>query len=472
MSLLTIAFKNLRQRLLASSLTGLSVALGVALMVGVLVMNSAFSRMFSQDSVGYDLIVGKKGSSWGLVLNTIFRIDQPPGQVPWRFYQQLRENRYVEQAIPLAVSDTTQEGGFPIVATTPQYFGVPYAYTREGPQQFHIPGSDRDPPEKRHTFLRGTWDAVIGSEVARRNGWGLGSQFQLVHSGRANDEDAHVHEEKFTVRGVLLPTGTANDRTAFVHVDGFFLLSGHNDSVDDAIQREVEFLGVTEAEVREHYREDLETIAKEAAAHAAGGHDHHHHLHAVSDLQKGVTAVLVVTRGENDHARGLSAMRLSGELQQRAVGPQAVAPVQVLTQIRTELVGNVNLALLVLTVIIIVVSGVGIFVSIYNSMSDRRREIAIMRALGAQRSTVFSVILLESLALCLGGALLGLLIGHGMVFAMSEILATQKGLLIDPFTFDRTELWLIPGMVLMATLVGFLPGLTAYRTDVAAALAE
>jgi putative ABC transport system permease protein len=462
MSLLAIALKNIRQRLLASSLTGVSVALGVALMVAVLVLNGVFARMFSQDSVGYDLVIGKKGGAWTLVLNTIFRVDQPIGQVPWRFYQRLKENRFVEEAIPLAVSDTTQVGGFPIVATIPQYFGVPYAYGPDGPKKFGIP------KEGDHTFLRGTWDAVIGAEVARVNGWGLGSEFQLVHSG----QDDHIHEEKFIVRGVLAPTGTANDRTAFVHVDGFFLLAGHNDSIDDAIQREVEFLGETEEQIREHYKADLEVIAKEEAAHAGGGHDHHHSHLPPSDLQKGVTAILVVARGNNPNSRSISAIQLSGEMNQKAVGPQAVQPVAVLSQIRTQLVGNIHLALLVLTILIIVVSGVGIFVSIYNSMSDRRREIAIMRALGAQRSTVFSVILLESLMLCVGGAVLGLALGHGLVMAASPIVEAKSGLLIDPFAFERTELWLIPAMIGMATLVGFLPGLTAYRTDVAAALAE
>jgi putative ABC transport system permease protein len=127
---------------------------------------------------------------------------------------------------------------------------------------------------------------------------------------------------------------------------------------------------------------------------------------------------------------------------------------------------------LVLTTLIIIVSGVGIFVSIYNSMSDRRREIAILRALGAQRSKVFSVILLESLILCVGGGLLGLALGHGLVLIAAPIVEARSGLLINPLAFEATELWLIPAMIAMATLVGFLPGLTAYRTDVAAALAN
>jgi len=127
MSLFAIAWKSVRQRLLASSLTGLSVALGVALMVAVLNINGVFSRLFSQNSVGYDLVIGPKGSQWQLILNTIFRVDTPIAKLPWRFYQQVAERPDIAAAIPLAVSDTTEVGDFPIVATTKDFFKLPYA---------------------------------------------------------------------------------------------------------------------------------------------------------------------------------------------------------------------------------------------------------------------------------------------------------------------------------------------------------
>jgi len=115
---------------------------------------------------------------------------------------------------------------------------------------------------------------------------------------------------------------------------------------------------------------------------------------------------------------------------------------------------------------------VSIFVSIYNSMADRKREIAIMRALGARRQTVFSIILAESVLLCVGGGALGILLGHGLVFAAAPFVEAQTGLLINPLAFETTELWLLPLMVVFASLVGFVPGMTAYRTDVAEALGD
>ena len=100
-------------------------------------------------------------------------------------------------------------------------------------------------------------------------------------------------------------------------------------------------------------------------------------------------------------------------------------------RLMSDILGNVRTVLVVMTALIIVVSGVGIFVSIYNSMSDRRKEIAIMRALGAQRRTVFAIILAESILLCFGGGIFGILLGHGLVFCAAPIVQQQTGLLIQ-----------------------------------------
>jgi putative ABC transport system permease protein len=137
-----------------------------------------------------------------------------------------------------------------------------------------------------------------------------------------------------------------------------------------------------------------------------------------------------------------------------------------------DILGGVRLLLLFLTGLIIAVSGIGIFVSIYSSMAARQREIGIMRALGARRQTVLSIILAESIILCLGGGLIGLLLGHGLVFLTAPTVEQMTGIIVQPWTFDPLELVLIPALLILGSLVGLLPGLTAYRTDVAEALSR
>ena len=135
-----------------------------------------------------------------------------------------------------------------------------------------------------------------------------------------------------------------------------------------------------------------------------------------------------------------------------------------------NIVGNIQKVMFLMTCLIIVVSGVGIFVSIYNSMSDRRKEIAIMRALGARRQTVFSIILSESVLLCLTGGVLGILLGHGLIYLSAPFIEQAAGILVDPLTVEPLEFILFPVLMFLATLIGFIPGMTAYRTDVADAL--
>ena len=462
MSLFTIAWKSIRQRSLASLLTGLSVALGVSLMVAVLVINGIITKMFSQSGTGFDLIIGPRGSAVQLVLSTIYRIDDPIENLPWDYYLEVEGDPRVAKAIPVGFGDFTELGAFPIIGTLPPYFSIDVV----AGTPFQVDGD----------FLQSTWDAVIGSEVAKQNGWSIGSKFKMIHGGRDATE-SHVHDEEFTVQGILAPTGTPNDRTAFVHLDGFFLLDGHETPANEALEARASFWNLTLEETREKYAADIKTLEAEAA-HDHSGHDHGHgHAHVVPGLQKEVTSILVVMATDPKSKLPASLQRST-----RALGFQshikqenramAVSPVEPMRKLLDNLVGNVRLVLLCLTCLIIFVAGVSILVSIYNSMSDRKREIAVMRALGARRQTVFAIILAESLLLCVGGGLFGILLGHGLVFAAAPIVEARSGLLINPMAFEFAELIIIPVTIALAGLVGFLPGMTAYRTDVAQALSS
>lgn len=460
MNRFTIALKSIRQRGLASSLTSLSVALGVALMIAVLILNNTISALFSQRSTGYDMIIGPKGSATQLVLSTVYRIEPPIENLPWRYYREWQAKPEVEYAIPVALGDTTQVGQFPIVGTTVDYFRIPSGYNRGKPEPFRLDGE----------LPGGAWDAVIGSEVARKNGWKIGSQFKMIHGG----QDEHVHDELFTVRGVLGKTATPNDRTVFVNLEGFFLLAGHDKPIDEAVAREADFYRESVEQVRERYKADLEHLKAHAHHDHGAGHDHAHHDHGpVPDLQREVTSILVVAKQDPDFPFQAQSF-VMGTMADLKEGfqAQAVSPVKVMTDIMTKLVGNVRLALMILTGLIILVSGIGIFVSIYNSMSDRRREIGIMRALGASRTMVLTIILAESILLCVGGFLGGLVLGHGLIALGAPFIEARSGLVIERFSFDPIELTVFPAILVLATLVGIVPGLTAYQTDVADALAH
>ena len=446
MSLLAIAWKSLRQRALASSLTVLSIALGVAMLIAVLILLGIFARMFSQTGAGYDLLVGPRGSETQLVLSSIYRIEKPIENLPYRYLKELREDPRIEKAVPITIGDNTDRGGFPIVGTTAQYFTLPAAYD-EGPVEFRLRGE----------VLKQPFDAVIGSEVAAVNGWDLGSTFQILHGGA----EPHLHDEVFTIVGVLDPTGTPNDRTAFVSMAGFLALSDHLKPVDQAVRDHAIFFGEPEEVIRAREQDLIDNLVPHGA----------HYHGELPDLLKEVTAILVTAKGdpENPLARQLRTKSLAQDIktEQKAM---AVSPVSVMKKLASVLLEPIDLATKMVAGVIILVTAVGVFVSIYNSMSERRREIGIMRALGARRGTVMGVILAESALLCVAGGVLGLLLGHGLVFAAQPLLAEKAGLLIDPLAFEPYELLVIPILLALGILVGVLPGLTAYNTDVASAL--
>ncbi len=502
MSIWKIAWRSIQQRALSSILTALSMALGVALIVAVLVIHGVVSQSFNRNAAGYDMIVTTKGGKLEAVLNTVFHLGTAGEPLPYTYYEEFINTpekpgqfaKYVSFAIPYCLGDSYE--GFRVIGTTPEMFDK-FEYMQGRRYEFS---------EGKNFAQTDFFGGVIGSLVARRTGLKVGSEFQPTH-GVTEGEDPHKHDP-FIVRGVLAPTGTPNDRAVFVNMEGFYLLEGHakdppatesaaadaHDHADGEAHEEATSLSEAghahDAVADGHTAEPSAEAAHDDHDHEA--HDHaahdHGHAHAHTPLpksQREVTAVLIRT---SNLMAGMTLPRLINE------GPvaQAVQPQREIAVLFSGLVGNLEMLLLALSVLVILVAGIGIMVSMYNSMSDRRREIGILRALGAPRSTIVRVILVESLLLAVGGGVAGFLLGHGLIGAMGPWITDQTGVQIGWFAmaapFDiaqhlgsigeghkwpiPTELVLIGGLAILAQLVGILPAVAAYRTDVSRALAN
>ncbi len=430
MSLWKVAWRSIAQRALSSALTAFSMGLGIALVVAVLVIHGVVHQSFERGSQGYDLIVGAKGGQLQLVLNTVFYLGQPIENIPYDFYEEFIVGRFepaVEAAVPVCMGHAYK--GAPVVATVPEMFEK-LTYL-DGREYAFAEGSNFE----QHNF----YAAVAGATAARKIGLKLGGTFQpgvVAPDGHADHEDV-----PFEVVGILEPTGTPNDNVLFINMEGFFRCPAHAMEASSAKQL-------------------LEGGNHRDETHEHDADDHHHdHIH------KEVTAILVCTRAD----RPQLAMSLREVINEGQVA-QAVQPTRVIADFFQNVVGNLQLLLLMLAVLVVVVAGIGIMVSIYNSMSDRRHEIAVMRALGAGRTTVMAIILMESILLSLGGGLLGVVLGHGLIAALSPTIVEQTGVMVSALHFQWVELVLIPGLIVLATLVGYLPAAAAYRTDVAKSL--
>ncbi len=447
MSLWKIAWRSLQQRRLSSVLTCLSMALGVALVVTVLLVHGMVKDSFERNAaLGYHLVVGgKNGSKLDLVLSTVYHLGIAEQPMPYHYYKKFIKSGeyagYVELAVPICLGDNYE--GYRVVGTTPKIFDFEYA---DGQKAEFAKGKN---------FQRdGFFQAVLGAEVARKTDLGVGDTFQPTHN-IVDDGQSHMHQQKFTIVGVLKPTGTPNDRVLFINMDGFYLLEGHSEEYDSE-------------EYDSEEQDEADDKAEEAPDHKGHDHGHVHHREPIPDDQKKVTAILVLAGNPMNlpgFSSDLSAMTLAG-LINKGDDAQAAQPVQIVQKLLINFVRPAQLALLGLTVLTVIVAGIGVMVSIYNAMAGRRHEIAVMRALGARRGTVMSIVFLESMLISLIGGVSGVLISHSLVAACSPLIVYYTGVPVAMLQFEMVELAIIPTLLVLATIVGYLPAMTAYRTDV------
>jgi putative ABC transport system permease protein len=533
MSLWKIAWRSIEQRALASTLTALSMALGVALVVAVLVAQGVIHDSFKRGAEGYHLVVGKKGSQLQLVLNTVYHLQDPIENLPYSFYKEFVTSGgkpgkfapFVQVAIPYCLGDNYE--GFRVVGTVPDLFDqLEYA----GGKKYEFQSGGRN-FERDHFYEAVIGSAVarktglkVGDEFQPTHGLtdsGDGHKhdaFQVVGilkpTGTANDRALFINMEGFYLLDkhakpveeiAAARAGEDHDHRAGdadLHDHHAESPTAHDPHHDDAHAHDEphgadahhhEHPGETAdahghaepaaaaasgPELHDHDAHDEhahDATHGEADHHAAaphdnhdhGDHDHgdhgHHHHDPLPEDQREVTAILVLATND------FSAEALRTTINEGEVA-QAASPIRVINEFFKSLISHVTTALLALTVLIIVVAGVGVMVSIYNSMNDRRRDIAVMRALGAGRETVLSVILLESILLSLGGGLAGFLLGHGLVALLGPFVEASSGVTLGFMQFVPYELILIPGLILLATLTGYLPAMSAYRTDVAKTL--
>jgi putative ABC transport system permease protein len=444
MTLLGIAWRNIRQRLLTSLLTALSLALGVALVVATLVTGGIVKQAFESGSgLGYNMIVGAKGSPLQLVLNSVYLVSKPIENISWDFYQQFLPAAErpdgvdgtfaasTKTAVPICMGDYYR--GFRVIGTNTAYFdrltigdGRPFAFSAG--RNF-----------RNDEFFGG----VLGATVAAKLGLKPGDPFAPTHGA----DDGKVHDP-FMVTGVLARTDTPVDRGVFVNMEGFYLQDGHAKPVDGE-----EANGKRKAESGED---------------ADGSREHGNQAHVpLPFAQREVTALLLDTASLPGLPPELMAMGLRTAINEGRDG-QAALPIAEIRLLLDLFVRPLELLLLLVTTLVVIVSAIGILVSMVGSSLERSRDVAIMRALGARRSHVLVVVLIEAVLLAVGGGLAGWVLGHLLVGAIAPLITTNAGVSASIFSAaPGAELLLVPFLMVLAILAALLPALAAYRTDVA-----
>jgi len=402
--------RSLRHHIVSTSVTLIAVALASGLVMGVFSIQQQSYEAFTGGDAGYDAVLGARGSQLQLVLNAVFHLETSPGNIPWSLYQQMKNDPRVKLAIPYATGDNYY--GFRIVGTTKAMF-TDLEY-QEG-KQYRVREGGR-------WFDPGYAEAVVGSFAAAQAGLEVGDTFNPYH-GLAFNEDAK-HENEYTVVGIMEPTNTPSDRVIWIPIEGIFRMGGH-------VLRGTgeEYQPVAGAAIPDEHKEVSAVMLKFRSPTAGLGFDH-----TINRQGKVATLAYPISR-------------VMADLFNR--------------------IGWLNRVFEVVAYLVVLVSGAAILASIYNTINERRREFAILRALGARRRTVFSAIILESTAIALLGSLLGYAIYSTIVGIAAIMVRQQTGVVLDVLT-PHPALVLTPiGMTVLGALAGIAPAFKAYSTDVA-----
>ena len=396
MTLPLLVRRSLRQHLLSTLVTVVSIALAGGLLMAVWVVKDQSRSTFTGQSGGWDAVLGARGAKLQLVLNAIFHLEASPGNIAFDDYEGIRTNRAVEVAVPIAVGDNYR--GYRLVGTTTNQFEVEYS---KG-QRFRLQPGGR-------LFDDGYREAVVGSFAARKLGLTIGSEFKPYHG--LNFDPKAQHEETYVVVGVLEPSNTPADRVIWIPLAGLQNMGGHDASTSTD-----------------------------------------------------VSAVLVRLRSP------IAGQQLDMLYNRQGNRMTFAWPIAKQMADLFEKFGWFDAVLAMVAWLVALVAVGAVLASLYNSMHSRRRDLAILRALGARRRTIFAAIVLESATIAAVGMLLGFVVYAAILGAAAVVIRSQTGVVLDPWQPAWVWLWAPVAMVLLGALAGVLPAIKAYRTDVAGGL--
>lgn len=415
-SLMMIVRRSLRRHALSTAVTVVSAALASGLVMAVFSISKQSTLAFSGGRIGFDAVLGARGSQLQLVLNTVYHLETSPGNIPWSLYREVAEDPRVELAVPYAVGDNYL--GYRIVGTTTELF-TDFEYQEGKRYEIEPPGLVFDP---------GLREAVIGATVARDLGLGLGDTLNPYHGIRF-DEGAR-HDEEYKVIGVMEPTNTPADRVIWIPIEGVFRMGGH---VLRGVDGE-EFRAQGAVEIPDEYKE--------------------------------VSAVMLELKSPQ------AGFMLSNQINRQGKVATLAWPIaQTMADLMNKL-GWVNRILELVAVLVVAVAAGSLLASLYNTMNERRKEFAVMRALGARKGTVFGVIVLEASTIAALGAAGGYLV-YGAILGVAAVIVRERtGVVLDASTLHPSLVWTPIAMVGVGALSGLLPAFKAYSTDVASNLAR
>ena len=405
MNLFALSRKNLFSKPLSLTLSLVLFALGVGLISLLLLVNRQLEEKFEKNLAGIDLVIGAKGSPLQLILSSMYHVDAPTGNISIQEVRPFLNPRhpFIKTAVPLSLGDSYK--GYRIVGTTSAFFQVYNAEIGTG-KMFEKP-----------------MEAVVGANAARALGLSIGDSFFSSH-GLLEELDMEHDHAAFQVTGILKPTGSAADQLILTSPQSIWQVHEHS------------------AEESHEHEEDVDI------------------RRPLMDFpDKDITALMLQFKGRN-----IQTLNMQRSINENT-NLQAATPAIEITRLYS-LMGVGADALRWLAFIIIGVSGLSIFISLYASLKERRYELALMRTMGASPFRLFALIILEGLMLACLGYGVGIGLSHGCMELLGGFLQDTYRYTFTGKVFLKEELHLLLGALGVGFAAAVIPALQASSTDI------
>ncbi|WP_422064580.1 ABC transporter permease [Shimia sp.] len=434
--MLSYAVQSLWNRRFVASLTVLTIALSVALILGVERLRDSARQSFFNSVSGIDLIVAPRGNDVQILMSTVFGVGSTGAGMNWQNYKDLQALDAVDWAVPLMMGDNHR--GHPVVGTQSAYFDH-FRYGADQPLRFAA-GRRFETPE----------ETVIGADVAARFGYGVGTEIVNAHGTGAVSFELH-DDAPFTVSGILAATGTPVDRMVFVSLSGFDAL--HAPLASPQTDPLAAASGTAPSHKNGANTATLAWKTDNDSGDATQAHDTEvsAQINGVFVGLKSRNAILAVQR----HVSANTSSALS-----------AVMPNVALLQL-WAITGTAEKALRFMSLAVAVASLIGMVVMLSAALESRRREFAILRSVGATPRRIVGLIIMEAMLTTTAGIIVGLILLICAIGAANPVLFDQFGFRIAMFGVSESDSLRVLAIFCFGCLASFLPAWRVYRITLA-----
>ena len=446
MKLFFIAWKNCWQKAGATTLTLLLLSFGVGIISMMLLLENQLSEKFDKNIKDIDFVLGAKGSPLQLILANVYHIDAPTGNIKVSEAQRIIKNPTIKEAIPLAYGDNYE--GWRVVGTTPRYAEFYGVKLKEG------------------KVFETAFDVTVGSYAAKELGLKLGQTFKSNHGLDKEGEVEEGHDQLFTVVGIYEASGTVIDRLILTPVESVWEVHDHGDHEESA------HAGIVSAEEHDaeaaHADHADEHTAEEGHDHAGEGHaeeeghDHAEDEHAHEEDRE-VTAYLLIKRLP-------MAPMILPQLVKNTNMQLALPAIEI-----NRLNENFGIGMSVVkavAILIMIISFLSVFISLYNALRERQYELAILRTLGGRRIQLFILILLEGFFMVALGLIIGLVLSRVGITLLSDMAKDSFHDEFNAMIFLPQEYYLVGITLGLGVVASLLPALRAFFMDISKTLSN